>query len=68
MQANIQAQNDQDARIKRKSDELNRLHITGSEKAKQLEIEKVAAHKDFLEKLNENKKEVIEGITQRPQK
>ncbi len=68
MQANIQAQKDQDARIKKKSDELDKLHITGSERERQLESEKVAAHKAFLDQLKENKKEVIEGITQRPQK
>ena len=68
MQANIQAQKDQDARIQKKSNELDKLHVTGSERARQLESEKVVAHKAFLDQLNENKKEVIEGITQRPQK
>ncbi len=64
LQANIKAQDDQDNRIKLKEEQLKRMHITGNEKTKQLINEKAAAHQDFLRKLDENKKAMIEGVTQ----
>lgn len=64
MQANIRAQTAQDARIAKKSHELDELHITGVEKNKQMKIEKAAAHKDFLQTLENNKDAATVGVTQ----
>ena len=68
MRANVQAQQEQDDRLRRKAEELDRMHITGSERSRQLEIEKIAAHDDFRRKLDENRIEAMEGMKHRQHK